>query len=83
MTIKHEQIQPDLIIKMNQIGRALASIFKPYGFMLLVFKRNSSEPDDRMNYISNAKREDMIVAMKEFIAKCEGRAPDDTPTTKQ
>lgn len=83
MTIEHRPIQPDLVEKMNAIGKALSQIFHPYGFALLVFPKNSAEPTDRMNYISNAKREDMIVAMKEFIGKFEGTAPDNVTTTRQ
>jgi hypothetical protein len=30
-----------------------------------------------VNYISNAHRADMLSAMKEFIARAEGRAVDD------
>lgn len=75
------RIQPDLEESMNIIARALNEIFKPYGFALLVFQVGDT-PDGRMNYISNAKREDMIVALKEFIAKAEGRSAN-APTTMQ
>jgi len=47
---------------------------KKYGFTLLVFEFNTT--DGRMNYISNANRPEMITAMKEFIANCEGRMID-------
>lgn len=62
---------------MNEIGRILDGAINPdgkksYGFALLVFPFNGDA--GRMNYISNAEREDMIVAMKEFIANAEGRA---------
>ena len=43
------------------------------GFCLLMFDFGS---DKRMNYVSNAQREDMLCAMKEFIAHAEGRAID-------
>ena len=55
----------------NTLAAELDKMFKPYGFALLVFPMNTS--DGRMNYISNAERESMIVAMKEFIAKHEHR----------
>lgn len=83
MTIEHREIEPHIREAMNKVGRLLSKAFEPHGFALLVFNLNSSKGDDRMNYISNAKRSDMLVAMKEFIAKCEGRAPDDVPTTRQ
>lgn len=41
---------------------------KKYGFCLLVFDFGET---GRMNYVSNAKREDMIPAIKEFIEKTE------------
>lgn len=45
-----------------------------FGFALLVFRLGDhSSEEDRMNYISNARREDMLAAMKEFIARAEGR----------
>lgn len=44
---------------------------KKTGFALLVFDLNRH--DGPMNYISNAQRDDMLTAMKEFIASCEGR----------
>lgn len=42
------------------------------GFALLMFPFGE-KPDGRINYISNAQREDMLVAMKEFISRNEGR----------
>lgn len=74
-----DSIQADLHEKMNVLAKELATRFKPYGFTLLVFDYGDS---GRMNYISSAKREDMLVAMKEFIAKHEGRSHD-APKTKQ
>lgn len=74
-----EPIQADLYERMNILGKELGNIFKPYGFSLLVFDYGDK---GRMNYISNACREDIIAAMKEFIAKHEGRYHD-TPKTNQ
>lgn len=54
---------------------------KPFGFALLVFPFGD-KPKGRMNYISNAQRADMLIAMKEFIARSEGFDVD-TPDTKQ
>jgi hypothetical protein len=45
-----------------------------------VFPLNTGE--GRMNYISNANREDMVVALKEFIAASEGRAHDAPGSTQ-
>lgn len=37
----------------------------------------------RVNYISNAKRDDMIAVMKEYIARVEGRYTDGESERKQ
>lgn len=46
---------------------------KETGFVVLLFGFGD---DKRMNYISNANREDMLSALKELIAIFEGRAVD-------
>jgi len=45
------------------------------GFALLIFPfKKPDDPDQgRVNYMSNAERKDMLTAMKEFIARAEGR----------
>ena len=78
--MSHGPIQPDLHGTMNALAEALKKLLEPYGFALLVFPM--STPKGRMNYISNAKRADMLVAMKEFIANNEGRVLPE-PTSKQ
>jgi hypothetical protein len=49
---------------------ALTKSFPGMGVGLMVF---DLDKPGRMNWISNANRADMIVAMKEFIARNEGR----------
>ncbi|HEV7371248.1 hypothetical protein [Arenibaculum sp.] len=63
---------------MQALAKAIDKVVKPYGFALLVFPFGAadSEGEHRMNYISNARREEMLVAMKEFIAAHEGRTHD-------
>lgn len=53
---------------MNAIAEVLSEALEGQGFALLVFDFGDK---GRMNYISNARREDMIVAMKEFISRSE------------
>ena len=68
--VKHREL-------MNTVAGVLDDVFDGYGFCLLVFDQNTEE--GRMNYISNSNRDDMITALKEFIANHEGRmmeAPD-------
>lgn len=47
------------------------NIPKEYGFCLLLFPFGEGE-DNRMQYISNGNREDIVNAMKEWIKKTEG-----------
>lgn len=77
----HGPIQKEAHGVMNALARLLSDALKPFGFALLVFPFGDN-PKGRMNYISNAQRADMIIAMKEFIARSEGFDVD-TPDTKQ
>jgi hypothetical protein len=43
----------------------------PVGFMLMVFPLDSHE--GRCNYISNARREDVVVLLKEQLARFQGQ----------
>jgi hypothetical protein len=47
------------------------------GFMLLVFDFGEPKDNSRMNYISNAERADMLVALRELLANFEGRMMPD------
>lgn len=79
MSAAHQPIQPEHIDLMNNLARALDGLFnrgkwpKVTGFALLVFPFGQPNEEHIGNYISNADREDMIAAMKEFIARAEGR----------
>ncbi len=48
------------------------------GFVLLMFDFGEPTPRSRMNYISNAERADMLVALHELLANFEGRMMPDT-----
>ena len=48
---------------------------RQYGFALLVFDFGNADRA-RMNWISNGKRVDMLVALKEMVARFEGRMTD-------
>lgn len=75
-----DPIEPQYLKLMNDIGhiidRAANGEQRPRktGFVLLMFEFGAA--GERMNYISNGKRQDVIVAMKEFIARFEGRMVD-------
>lgn len=67
------EITPGLRESMNRVGKIIGEVFDGRGFALLVFDFG---PDGTMNYLSNAQRDDMLAAMKEFIATHEGTAHD-------
>ena len=83
------QIRPEHRAVMNELARFLDDTINPghelpgvkrkYGFALLVFDFTDEKTGEtgHMNYISNARREDMLIAMKEFISKWE--APQSKP----
>ena len=74
-------IQKEQHENMNVIAGMLDDIFngkdcpkgkKKWGFALLVFPFGEPGDQSRINYISNAERQDMLAALKEFIARNEG-----------
>jgi len=68
----HGPITPEFRELMNRTARALDEGFKGAGFVLLLFDTDAS----RANYISNRDRATMLVAMKELIARFEGRGQE-------
>lgn len=81
---RERELEPEVAEVMKDIGHILAGAIKEcggggYGFALLVF---SFGDFGRMNYISNAERPDMLAALKEFIARAEGRFVDDAQQTE-
>lgn len=65
---------------MKDVARAIDAMFngpdtgkeKTVAFILMVFPFNNH--DGRCNYMSNAKREDVLVLLKEQVARFEGQA---------
>ena len=81
MSDTHGPIVPKFKTFMNELARSLDDTLNPdptnreTGFAILFFPFGG--PDGgRVNYISNGRREDMIAAMKEWLARAEGRAHD-------
>jgi hypothetical protein len=64
---------------MNKLAKVLDTILQKQGFVLLVFDKDVS--GGRVNYISNCQRDGIVTAMKELIARFEGRYQE--TTTKQ
>lgn len=60
-----DPIQGDLHATMNALASFLHNAVAPHAFALLVFDHDTG----RANYISNAKREEMIAAMKDFLGR--------------
>jgi hypothetical protein len=81
MADTHGPIVPKFKVFMNELAKTLDDLLngkkrpKENGFVLLIFPFGG-EKGNRVNYISNARREYMIVAMKEWLARAEGRAHD-------
>ncbi|HSF96233.1 MAG TPA: hypothetical protein VLA52_14505 [Thermohalobaculum sp.] len=65
---------------LQDIARSLDAILngpakggaRRHGFVLLTFPFDRPE-GTRVNYVSNAKREDIVVALKEVVARFEGQ----------
>lgn len=82
-----EPIQSAYRASMNDLARDLDEHFngpapapprvrnRNVGFALFVFEFGKVE-GGRVNYISNAGREDMIAAVKEWLARAEGRVAE-------
>lgn len=67
------------------VAKALDKVMNPggkknVGFAVFWFEFGKTE-GGRVNYVSNAQREDMLVAVREWLARAEGRVQ--TPDTKQ
>lgn len=78
-----DPIDPVFHAAMNGVAGGIDEVFngkslpgiprqKTVGFVLLTFEFGKTE-GGRVNYISNADRADMVVALKEFLARAEGR----------
>lgn len=80
-------IQSAYRAKMNAVAQVLDETFngtempRRVGFALLVFEFGKSE-GGRVNYISNAERSEMLAAMREYLARAEGRYVEE-PDTRQ
>jgi hypothetical protein len=79
-------IQRELREKMNKIAKVLDQVFngertgdaKEWGFVLIAFPFTEVElakggETGRANYISNARREDVVTMLKEQVKRFEGQ----------
>lgn len=60
---------------MQETMAALEKIFPGCALVLLVSPFNAPV-GGRVNYVSNSKREEIVVLLKEVVARFEGRAQD-------
>jgi hypothetical protein len=66
-----DTVAQDLEAPMQALDEVIRETIEPHGFCLLVF--NIEDIGGRINYVSNAVRDDICVAMREFIAAHEER----------
>lgn len=72
-------IQPEFRQNMNELAKMLDDFFngdgpKRVGFALLIYNFGEDiKGIGRINYIGNGQRPDVLVALKELIARWEGR----------
>lgn len=58
-------------MKLQKMAEQISKELPPkHGFILLAFP---FDDNSRLHYVSNCQRQDVIEAMKEFIAKTEGK----------
>lgn len=75
---KEQPIQPQFAGVMNALAEGIDDGLnglrrpKTIGFALFVFEFGKTE-GGRVNYVSNAERSEMITAVKEWLARAEGR----------
>lgn len=75
-----DKIEPHYVEQMNVLARAIDELFngelkgkdRTTGFVLLVFPFGEEE-GQRTNYISNGNRRDILIALKEVVARFEGQ----------
>ena len=78
-----DPVQTEYRETLNKVAKAVDLAFNPeekrktVGFGILLFNFGKIEAG-RMNWISNAERKDMIVALKEMVAQLEGRTATTT-----
>lgn len=78
--MSHGPIEATVRAQMQAMAEVIQDALpKEYGFAFLVFKCGDK---GRMNYISNAPRDDMVCALKELVANFEGRAHKAPPAAQ-
>lgn len=77
--MNHDPISPEQRAQMNALAKTLDELFngdgpKRVGFALLTYNFGEDvRGTGRINYIGNGARADVLVALKELVARWEGR----------
>lgn len=89
--MSHGPIDARYRAQMNAIAEGLDEILngKDYrktgrklGFALLIYPFGETPSQERINYIGNGQREEVLTALKELVARWEGRVPPTTGGTQ-
>lgn len=78
-TLGDAPVEPEFVEKMTAVMQTVDEFFngqvrpKQIGIILMVFPFEEVKADGRCNYMSNAKREDVVVMLKEQIKRFEGQ----------
>lgn len=86
----HGPVQQEFVDALNSLAKHIDEVLNPdwtkgsskrVGFALLTYHFGRDlQGTGRVNYIGNGKREDILVALKELIARWEGRYPEESIT---
>lgn len=91
----HGPVTSDHVDALNRLAKHIDTIFnggsdkntpRNVGFALLTYAFGENlKGTGRVNYIGNGKREDVLIALKELVARWEGRHPEEggTPVPRQ
>lgn len=82
----HGPVQEQYQEQMTALCHAIDEILngkeelKKVGFALLMFDFGETPTSNRINYMSNSGRKEMLCALKELVARWEGRHIEETQT---
>jgi hypothetical protein len=75
--MKNNDEEESIAARMQGIAQAVDNrLPKGYGFVVFCFKFGAP-PDFKGDYISNAKREDVVAMLRRFVAHCPMPKPED------
>lgn len=66
--------EAEIASKMQEVGNAVAKVLPGVGFFVIAFPMNKA--DARGQYVSNARREDILRVMKNFVDRQPMQKPE-------